>query len=269
MTAARTTLASLSQDIQTEADAYRYWEALRWGDTPRCAHCGGEDVFLIVPKNGTSRRTAGGTMSERRVWRCRPCKKQFSVITGTMMHATKVPIQTWVLVVFDACTARNGISAREVERKYGAAPGPPGTCCTASGRRWRTAPASCQTTSWPTRRTTGGNPRNRHQSQRKVDYAVGRGTDKAPVVALIEAETGETRSAVVPDVTGATMIRVLRESTDMPMTTLHTDAWQTYRMVASFVQGHHYVDHSAGQFVSDKSWVPTRPRRFSRSSSGA
>src|ERR1700722_9568591 len=100
-TVAKTTIASLSKQIVTEADAYRHLEGLRWGDTPRCSHCAGTDVYLIPPANGVSRRTAAGTMSKRRVWRCRDCKRQFSVLTGTMMHATKVPVRTWVLVIFD------------------------------------------------------------------------------------------------------------------------------------------------------------------------
>jgi len=113
------TVASLSQKIVTEADAYIYMEELRWADGPRCAHCEGIDVYLIVPTNGTSRKTAAGGMSERRVWKCRPCKKQFSVLTGTIMHATKIPVRTWVLVMFDMCASKNGIKAREVERRYG------------------------------------------------------------------------------------------------------------------------------------------------------
>ena len=57
-TTARTTIASLSREIVTEADAYLHLEGLRWSDTPRCAHCGGTEVYLIVPDNGISRKTA-------------------------------------------------------------------------------------------------------------------------------------------------------------------------------------------------------------------
>jgi transposase-like protein len=118
----RTTLASLSIEITSEADAYAYLENMRWGDTPRCAHCQGTNVFFIESNNGVSRRTAAGTLSERRVWKCRPCKKQFSVLTGTIMHATKISVRIWVMVIFEMCSAKNGLSAREVERKYGVCP---------------------------------------------------------------------------------------------------------------------------------------------------
>jgi transposase-like protein len=118
----RTTIASLSRDIRSEADAYRLMETLRWGDSPTCTHCGSEVVYLIPPANGISRKTAAGTMSERRVWKCRECKRQFSVLTGTIMHATKISVRIWVMVLFDMAASKNGMSAREVERRYGVCP---------------------------------------------------------------------------------------------------------------------------------------------------
>ncbi|MGC1237557.1 MAG: transposase [Acidimicrobiales bacterium] len=78
-----TTIATLSRDVVSEADAYSYFERLRWNGTPKCAHCDGTNIYFIEPKNGVSRATRTGTQSQRRVWRCRDCKKQFSVITNT------------------------------------------------------------------------------------------------------------------------------------------------------------------------------------------
>ena len=115
-------MASLSREVTSEADAYRYLENLRWGSNPRCAHCASENVRLIPPTNGVSRKSAGGTMSERRVWKCAECRKQFSVITNMMMHATEAPVRTWLLVILDMISDKNGTAAREVERMYGVAP---------------------------------------------------------------------------------------------------------------------------------------------------
>ena len=63
----------------------------------------------IAPTNGTSRKTRTGSMSERRVWRCQGCRKQFSVITGTIFHGTKVSLQTWLFVVLRDGANKNGI----------------------------------------------------------------------------------------------------------------------------------------------------------------
>ncbi|MCA1705286.1 MAG: transposase, partial [Actinobacteria bacterium] len=116
------TVLQIADRLQTEADAYRYMEELRWGDgEPVCPHCDGIGATYIRPLNGVSRKTRTGANSERRVWRCCSCDKQFSAITGTVFHGTKVSIRTWILVIFEMCSSKNGVAAREIERKYGVA----------------------------------------------------------------------------------------------------------------------------------------------------
>src|SRR5271155_2805371 len=107
----RTTIASLSRDISTEAEAYSYFEQMRWDDTPICAHCDSTNVSLLSPANGVSRKTRTGNASQRRVWQCRDCRKQFSVLTGTVMHGTKISIRTWLMVLFEMVSSKNGIAA--------------------------------------------------------------------------------------------------------------------------------------------------------------
>jgi len=113
-------LSKIAEQIPTEASAYEYLEHRRWRGTPVCPHCGfeGSHVYLR-PANGMSRRTNRGKLSERRVWKCRDCKRQFSVITGTVMHGTHVPIRTWVLVSFEVAAGVEGLSERDVARRYG------------------------------------------------------------------------------------------------------------------------------------------------------
>lgn len=112
-------IPALVAQIPTEANAYLLLENLRWNGHPVCPHCGLLDgAWYIRPLNGVSRRTRTGTPSQRRVWKCGGCRKQFSVLTGTIFQGSKIPVRTWLMVVFEMCAAKNGISAREVERKY-------------------------------------------------------------------------------------------------------------------------------------------------------
>ncbi len=115
-------IPSLAQNLQTEADAYRFLEDLRWQGTPVCAHCGATGAYFLTPKNGTARATRTGAQTERRLWKCQACRKQFSVITNTVMHGTKVPIRTWVFVLLEMVASKNGVAAREIERKYQVTP---------------------------------------------------------------------------------------------------------------------------------------------------
>jgi transposase-like protein len=116
---AKTTFLQLADRLRTEAHAYEVLEQMHWGDQPVCPHCGSvRKHYFLKPSNGSSRKTRTGSASERRVWKCADCRKQFSATTNTIFHGSKIPLRTWLLVVYDACSVKNGISAREVERKY-------------------------------------------------------------------------------------------------------------------------------------------------------
>ena len=109
-----------------EADAYEFFERLRWGDSgpTECPHCGSRaGAWFLKPKDPGGRKAKGGSdkRSDRRVWKCREntCRRQFSVLTGTVLHRTKVPLQAWIQLVFDLCNEHDGLSARQVAERYG------------------------------------------------------------------------------------------------------------------------------------------------------
>lgn len=78
-----------------------------------------------------------------------------------------------------------------------------------------------------------------------------------PVLSLVNKETGEVRSAVVPDVTGATLRKVIAEQVDMANSTLHTDAAPSYRQLGQEFEDHQWVDHSSYEYV--RGAVSTNP----------
>ncbi len=195
-------------------------------------------------------------MSERRVWRCFDCRKQFSVITGTVFHGTKVPLRKWVLVMFEMCASKNGVSAREIERKYDVCPR------TAWHMLHRIREAMKVNGRIQTMRGTivadetyiGGAPRNRHWRAKNtpvriVPGKIGRGTDKTCVLSLVHKETGEVRSRIIPDVTGATLRKAISEHMDMAGSHLHTDMWLGYRPLAAEFLSHETVNHDEDEYV--------------------
>ena len=44
------------------------------------------------------------------------------MLTGTIFHGTKISVRTWAFVVFEMASSKNGVAAREIERKYGLTP---------------------------------------------------------------------------------------------------------------------------------------------------
>ncbi|MDT4932627.1 MAG: hypothetical protein QOK11_519 [Pseudonocardiales bacterium] len=113
-------IPKLSARLRTEADAYLMLEELRWGGTPdACPNCGEMGrCYFLTPKNGVSRKTRTGAVSQRRVWKCGGCRKQFSALTGTIFHGSKISVRTWLLVIFEFVSSKNSVSAWEISRKY-------------------------------------------------------------------------------------------------------------------------------------------------------
>jgi transposase-like protein len=253
----RLTVVQIADRLRSEADAYKFMEELRWGaGEPVCPHCGDSGASYIAPTNGVSRKTRTGAMSERRVWRCFTCRKQFSVMTGTVFHGSKVSLRVWVLVVFEMCASKNGVSAREIERKYGVCPR------TAWFILHRIREAMKADELVETMKGTivadetwiGGKPSNRHASASRNPVRIKRvegnmNTEKTPVLSLINTTTGEVRSRVVPNVTGAVLRKVIATQVDMAGSTLHTDAGSWYLGLGQEFIRHESVNHEAGEYV--------------------
>ena len=103
----------------------------------------------------------------------------------------------------------------------------------------------------------GGDPQNRHNKGQgnepalRVDGLPNRHTDKTPVLALINADTGEVRSAVVPNVTAANLRKVMSEHVDMAGSVLWTDEAKYYKVLGKEFAAHQSVNHSDGEYVRD------------------
>ena len=99
----------------------------------------------------------------------------------------------------------------------------------------------------------GGKPSNRHASARNTPVALRAGenvrTDKTPVLSLINTATGEARSAVVPNVTGAVLAKVIASQVSMSASSLYTDSGAWYGQLVQEFASHQTVDHSAGEYV--------------------
>ena len=242
-------LPKIAQRIPDEPAAYEFLEELRWHGRPVCPHCGsiGEHYFL-KPRKGT-RQTMSGNVSYRRLWKCRDCREQFSVLTGTVMHGSHIPVRTWVMVIFEMVSSKNGIAAREVERKYGLSPKSAWFMLHRLREGMRRDPVASLFSGPVVVDETwiGGEPKNRHANKR-VGSKQGV-TDKTPVVSLIDAETGEVRSKVVADVAGSTLRSVISEQVEMARSVLHSDGAHPYKAIGRDMAGHFAVDHSAGQYV--------------------
>src|SRR6185437_11361543 len=78
---------------------------LRWADGVTCPHCEGKDVSFHK--------------GPRRLWRCKGCKKQFSVKVGTIFESSPLGLDKWLPAFWMIMNAKNGISSCELARALG------------------------------------------------------------------------------------------------------------------------------------------------------
>ena len=273
----RISVLALSEQIENEADAYAFLERLRWGDpvAPKCPHCGSEKVYFLKPANGISRTTrTRKTQTMRRLWKCgsTPCRKQFSVLTGTIFHGTKIPIRIWLFVLFEMVSNKNGIAAREIERKYHLTAKSAWFMTQRIREAMKRDPLAglLAGTIEADETYIGGKPRNRHQQGRQRPgtsngYA-GTPKDKVAVLSLVNRETGEVRSKIIPTVTGVSLKPAIDEQVDKGNSRLNTDAAHAYREVGRDFQSHEWVEHSAPtyEFVRGTAHTNTAEGYFSQ-----
>lgn len=113
----------------------------------------------------------------------------------------------------------------------------------------------------------GGKPRNQSKAkraERTKGWAAyyGKKTEKPSILALVETESGEVRSALIPDVTGATLRKAIADKADLATTTLVTEEWQAYKPLAAELPSHETVNHSRDEYVSRSGFTTNDAERY-------
>ena len=107
-------LSKLAKYFSDEDAARALLEEMRWGKDCKdasCPHCGGADPYRLKHNAGTSARKG--------LWKCRACRKQFTVTVNTVFGSTKIPISKWLLSIHLMASSKKGISAHQLYRNLG------------------------------------------------------------------------------------------------------------------------------------------------------
>ncbi len=104
-------IAEIPMACADEDVAVAFLEDLRWGDNPCCPRCGDCDVYQM--------RSRGGGREKGYRWRCRGCKQQHTVRTGTVMEDSRIPLRVWCHAYWRAASSKKGVSALQIKRETG------------------------------------------------------------------------------------------------------------------------------------------------------
>jgi transposase-like protein len=226
----------------TEDEARSILENIRWPKGVKCAHCGSENVTRL--KSDVTKSTRDG------LFQCneRGCKEQFTVLKGTIMEDSHITLRQWLQAFYSMCSHKKGVSALQLQRNLGL-----GSYHSALRLSHRIRLAMKDGRSENLLKGVvevdetyiGGKPR---KGNGKINKR-GRGTEKAPVMALIERD-GNSVSMPIEKVNAKTLKTAIREMVDKN-STIMTDEWKSYTGIGKdFSGGHGVINHGLGQYVN-------------------
>lgn len=257
------TLSTFAKHYSNEEEAYKFLESIRWEDGVLCPHCKNIGANFIPSENGY-RKTRTGKETYRRVWRCITCKKQFSVLVGTIFEDSRVPLSKWLLAIHELNADKNGISSCELARKLGITQ--KSAWFMAQRIRFAMARTSLESkldgTVEVDETYIGGREKNKHASK-QTKGTRGRSTKtKTPVLSVVQ-RNGLVYSQTMRTVSSKNIRDVLDERVN-ETAILNTDTFPAYNSVGKEFAGHETVDHGIGEYVRGKAHTNTAEGYFSQ-----
>lgn len=94
----------LNEYFKDDAVCRRYLKKIIWDDNPVCPHCGNEEYYEF---------------SDGRRYKCKTCKKQFTVTVGTFLESSNIPLRKWLHAIFIFTSHKKGISSHQLAKDIG------------------------------------------------------------------------------------------------------------------------------------------------------
>ena len=89
-----------------DVTAEKWFVKTRWLDGVHCPCCGSVNI--------QERKTR-----KPQPYRCRDCRKDFSVKTGTLMHNSRLGLQVWAVAIYLLVTNLKGVSSMKLHKDLG------------------------------------------------------------------------------------------------------------------------------------------------------
>lgn len=208
--------------------------ALRWkGGEPVCPNCGGKEHSFL---------------STRRIWKCKACKKQFSVKYNTIFEDSPLGLDKWLTAIWMIANCKNGVSSYEIHRAIGITQKSAWfmlhrirLAMQAGSIEKLSGEIECDET------YVGGKSINMHAKKRK-EIKMTRGYEHKTAVMGIVERKGRVRAKVIKKADTETLLGTIAENVEVGSIVYTDDAGGYRKMTEDYI--HHVINH-AHEYVRD------------------